>query len=105
MRVLSRSKAFEETSAENVARLFPYLGDRLDAIAEIRHDMYDVAAINSLGRRLARQGALGRRLASLPQHVIEEMALYYDNKLWFTDPKLVRQFLAANPEWGFTKDR
>lgn len=105
MQILSSSKVYEETSAYNAAKFFPYLRDRLDAIAEIRHDMYDVAAINSLGRRLARQGALGRRLASLPGHIIDEMALYYGNKLWFNDPKLIRQFLAANPEWGFIKDR
>lgn len=64
-----------ETEPDFVVNTLPYLKDRFDALAEIRKTEYENALICNMGRRFAKQGVLGRRIASIPGPI----ATYWKN--------------------------
>lgn len=83
----------EETSAEKTAELFPYLKERFDALKDIRQWEYDMAKVSNMGRRFAKNGVLGRRIASLPWHIV----YYWKSHFGFPitqDKKLFKAWLA-----------
>lgn len=88
----------EETSADNTARLFPYLKDRFQALHEIRLTDYDNAKISNMGRRFAKNGVLGKRIASLPVHILKHWEATYGFPITF-DKKMFRVWLNQHPEY------
>ena len=98
MRIIERDLQ-EAADGNFLVQLFPYLADRLDAIAEIRRTEYDLGAITEFGRGLAREGMLGKRLGSVPWHIFYYMEAVHGVG-WWMDRKNLYRFFDKHPEWS-----
>lgn len=98
MAIIERLSFDEETSADRVAALFPYLKERFDALKEIREWEYDMSKISNFGRRFAKQGTLGRRIASIPWHICYHWKMTYGFDIT-QDKRLFHKWLETHPEY------
>lgn len=102
MQVIVPNRAlFAECSGQSVVAIRPELGQRLDAIKQIKDFDDDLRKISNHGRRITRgTGGLDMvRIGSLPLKV----CLHIKNTIgmqFFFDPYLQEQFFKANPEWS-----
>lgn len=96
---------FEETSAAEAVKYFPYLRDRFDAIYELKRFYDDTARITMFGRLMGRkEGALRVRIGSVPFVILDHMRRAYGTEYvhkFLTTPSMIHDFLKANPEYSF----
>ena len=98
MRVIERD--YHEAAEGNfIAKLFPYLAERLDALKEIRRAEYDLGLITQFGRGMARDGMLGKRVGSVPWHIFHYMESIHGVG-WWMDRRNLYRFFDQHPEWS-----
>lgn len=93
----------EEYSAANVAKVFPWMTDTIDAIATARKVDEDIRAAHNMGKVIMNKaGTQMRRYASIPIAVIKSMRVQHGVDLMF-DKAARRAWLRANKDWSYDK--
>lgn len=93
----------EEYTAENVVKVFPWMRDTVDAIAEARQVDEDIRAVHNMGKViLNKSGTQLRRYASIPVLAIKAMRLQHGVDL-LLDKEARRAWLRVNKDWSYDK--
>lgn len=106
MQILRRDGTFlDDLSPHVIADDFPYLGERFDAIREIKQREYDMARMSNFGRLLLNKaGSKMRRIASVPQHLFDHARTVHGYD-WFLDRKNLYRFTKMYPQYSFINGR
>lgn len=102
MNILRRDGTFlDDLEPNRLVDDFPYLGERFDAIQEIKQQDYELARMSNFGRLLLnKHGSKMRRVGSVPYHLFDHARAIHGYD-WFLDRKNLYHFLRMYPAYSF----